>query len=58
MNKIDSLNNEIYILGDFNINLYLNDSYIVAKNFFLNNKSAPSDVITAHKIKLLLVPVN
>ena len=31
------------------------------KNFskiFLNNKSAPSDVITAHKIKLLLVPVN
>ena len=31
MNKIDSVNNEIYILGDFNINLYINDSYILAK---------------------------
>ena len=30
MNKIDSVNNEIYILGDFNINLYKNDSYILA----------------------------
>ena len=29
MNKIDSVNNEIYILGDFNINLYINDSYIL-----------------------------
>ena len=28
MNKIDSISNEIYILGDFNINLSLNDSYI------------------------------
>ena len=28
MNKIDSISNEIYILGDFNINLPLNDSYI------------------------------
>ena len=26
MNKIDSVNNEIYILGDFNINLYINVS--------------------------------
>ena len=31
MNKINSLNNEIYILGDFNINLYLKDSYILAQ---------------------------
>ena len=31
MSKIDSVNNEIYILGDFNINLYRNDSYILAK---------------------------
>ena len=30
MNKIDSVNNEIYILGDFKMNLYLNDSYILA----------------------------
>ena len=26
MNEIDSINNEINILGDFNINLYLRDS--------------------------------
>ena len=31
MNKIDSISNETYILGDFNINLSLNDSYIFAK---------------------------
>ena len=28
MNKINSVDNEIYILGDFNINLFLNDSYV------------------------------
>ena len=44
INKIDSVNNEIYILGDFNINLYINDSYILAKKNILNNKSVPSDV--------------
>ena len=31
MNKIDSISNEIYILGDSNINLSLNDSYIFSK---------------------------
>ena len=31
MNKIDSISNEIYILGDFNINFSLNDSYIFSK---------------------------
>ena len=34
MNKIDLVNNETYIFGDFNINLYLNDSYILAKKIF------------------------
>ena len=33
MNKIDSVNNEIYILDDFNMNLYINDSYILAKKY-------------------------
>ena len=33
MNKIDSVNNEIYIIGDFNINLYLNDFSFLPKNF-------------------------
>ena len=35
LNKIDSVNNEIYILGDFNINLSLNDSYILVKKKYL-----------------------
>ena len=34
-NKLDINNNEIYILGDFNINLYLNNSYIFLKNNLL-----------------------
>ena len=41
MNKINSVNNEIYILGDFNISLHINDSYILAKKNILNNKSVP-----------------
>ena len=44
MNKIDSISNETYILGDFNINLSLNDSYIFSKKDMLNSKSIPSDV--------------
>ena len=31
MNKIDSVDNEIYILGDFKFNLYLKDFYILPK---------------------------
>ena len=31
MNKTDSIINEVYILSNFNINLYLNDSYICSK---------------------------
>ena len=31
MNKIDSISNEIYVLGDFIINLSLNDSCISSK---------------------------
>ena len=46
MNKIDSVNNEIYILGDFNINLYLNNS---GKKKILNNKSISSDVKSYHE---------
>ena len=44
MNKIDSVSNEIYILGDFKINLSLNNSYIFSNENMLNNKSIPSDV--------------
>ena len=63
INKIDSVNNEIYILGDFNINLYINDSYILAKKNILNNKSFPSDVKSYHEFckffglkQLIIVP--
>ena len=31
MNKINSIDNKIYILGDFKINLFLNDSYVFLK---------------------------
>ena len=63
MNKINSVNNEIYILGDFNINLYINDSYILAKKNILNNKSVTSDVKSYQEFctffglkQLILVP--
>ena len=63
INKIDSVNNQIYILGDFNINLYINDSYILAKKNILNNKSVPGDVKSYHElctffglIQLIIVP--
>ena len=49
MNKIDSTSNEIYILGDFNINFSLNDSYIFSKKGILNNKSIPSDVKSCYE---------
>ena len=42
MNKINSVDNEIYILGDFNINLFLNDSYVL-------EKSIPNDVKSCHE---------
>ena len=54
MNKIDSVNNEIYILGDFKINVYINDSYILAKKNILNNKSVPSDVKSYHEFRTFL----
>ena len=53
MNKIDSISNKIYILGDFNINLSLNDSYIFSKKQKnkkeVNNKSIPNDVKTYYE---------
>ena len=49
MNKMNSVDNEIYILGDFNINLFLNGSYILEKKNILNSKSIPSDVKSYHE---------
>ena len=31
MNKINPVDTEIYLLGDFNFNLFLNNSYILEK---------------------------
>ena len=42
--KLDTNYNEIYILGDFNINLYLNNSYIFLKNNLLQSQSITSDI--------------
>ena len=42
--KLDTNNNEIYILGNFNINLCLNNSYIFQKNNLLQSQSIPSDI--------------
>ena len=50
MNKINSVDTEIYILSDFNINLFLDDSYILEKKNILNSKSIPSDIQSYHKI--------
>ena len=44
MNKINSVNNEIYILGDLNINLFLNDSFVLENNNILKSKSILNDV--------------
>ena len=52
MNEFDSVNNEIHILGDFNINSYLSESCILAKKHVLNNKSIPSDVKSYHVLFL------
>ena len=49
MNKIDPVNNETYIFGNFNINFYWSDSYILARKNFLNNKSVPSDGQNYHE---------
>ena len=50
MNKIKSADNEIYILGDFNINLFLNGSNILEKKKnILNRKSIPSDIKSYHE---------
>ena len=42
--KLDTNNNEIYILGDFNTNLYPNNSYIFQKNNLLQSQPITSDI--------------
>ena len=47
LGKINSVDNEIYFVGDFNINLFLNDSDILGKK---NSKSIPSNVKSYHEL--------
>ena len=37
INEIDLINTEIYILGDFSINLYLDDSYLLDQRNISNS---------------------
>ena len=55
MIKINSVDNEIYILGDFNINLFLNVSYVLEKNNILNSKPIPNDVKSYHEFRTFLM---
>ena len=55
MNKIDSISNEIYILGDFHINLFLNDSDISSKKSMQieQSKLIPSNVKSYYEFCIL-----
>ena len=48
MKKIDSVNNEIYILSGFKINLFLNNLHFGPKNI-LNSKPVLSDAKSYHE---------
>ena len=50
MNKINPVDNEIYIFGHFNIYLFLNDSYILEKKNILISKSIPSDAKSYYEL--------
>ena len=56
--KIDSISNETYILGDFSINLSLDDFYIFSKKNMLNNNSIPSDVKGYYEFCTFLACIN
>ena len=42
--KLDTINKETYILGDFNINLYLNNKYVFEKYSTIVSNTIPYDV--------------
>ena len=42
--KLDIINKETYILGDFNINLYLNNKYVFEKCSITVSNTIPNDV--------------
>ena len=44
--KLDTINKETYTLGNFNINLYLNNKYIFEKNSTTVSNTVPYDIRT------------
>ena len=53
MSNIDSVNNNVYILRDFNIKSHLNGSYFWDKKIIISSKSIPSDVKSCHGYRTL-----
>ena len=47
--KLDTNTKELYILGDFNINMYYNDKYIVRDDNTISSKFLPSDIKNYHQ---------
>ena len=47
--KLDTTNEETYILGDFNTNLYHNGKYITYKSNTLISRSVPNDARNYHQ---------
>ena len=47
--KLDTINKETYILGDFNINLYLNNKYVFEKRSTIALDTIPYDVRKYHE---------
>ena len=53
-NKIDSINDKIYFLGDFTTNLFLNGNFLMYRNT-LNGNGIPNDVRNNHEFCTFLV---
>ena len=47
--RIDSKNNEIYLLGDFNINLLQNGKFILKENLSYKLKGSSSALVNKYK---------
>ena len=49
MKHIDLLKNEVYFLGDFNVNLLLNDKFILKENQSLDVRNLSSPLVSKYK---------
>ena len=53
--KLDTTNEETYILGDFNTNLYHNDKYITCKSNTLISRSVPNGARNYHQFCTIFI---